>query len=162
MERIEITESEYENLVGLLSFANDATEEFTPSEFDSVPKPLRPIFTIRPFKTKEREDFTRMVTNINSLLPSIRDYSDKMAEFNSKLCKLASKAILNVRNFIAMEIGVDEEGERVQKSYIREFEKEDGHITSQDFEDLSELVKKSLLTRLQTISGFNRSEKASL
>lgn len=149
---IQISSQEYEDLLGLLSFDSDATERFIPEPFMKLREDLRPIFVIRPFNVKEKEQYQKLTLRIANINLSENSSGTEVIRINNELAEIVSKAIVDVENFIILG----------SENNVKEFEKVDGHIKAEDVVKFSELLKKLIFERVQTISGFNRSLKASL
>lgn len=152
---IKISSEEYENLLGLLSFDNDATERWIPEPFMKFKEELRPIFTLKPLNTKQREHFTKLMIKIDNSVHSNNngiDVSSDIVKINNEAMDVASNAVVDIENFIILGT----------TNKVKEFEKISGHIKADDLINMSELIKRLILERVQTISGFTRSIKASL
>jgi hypothetical protein len=157
MEKIQLTKEEYEGMIGLVSFDNDATEEFTPHCFEKFQKSHQPIFIIRPFKAKERDEYQKIVINLAKIDSKDSFYSEKIFTECQKLNRIMSKVVIDIKNLITI---TNEDGKHNYK--VIEFEKEDGHIREEDLNRLSEIVKKMIFDRVNIISGLNTNGKASL
>ena len=146
-----ITDEIKKQLIGLLPFDADATEEYTPTPFEKVPEKFRPVFTIRPLKQVERE---RMSLYINKLavMESMETKQKESMELNDKMNDIIRQCVVSFGNYY--DIGT--------KKLIKYQEDATGGLSKQLWHGVTEAVKTNLYYRVNGISGLLYNEAVTL
>lgn len=145
------TDEVKKQLIGLLPFDDEATEDYTPTPFDKVPEDLRPVFVIRPLKQCERD---RMSLYINKLtvMEGSEAKQKELADLNDKMNDIIRQCVVDVRNLY--DLGTRK---------VIEFSSDDsGGMAKKLWQKIPESVKTNLYYRVNGISGLFYSESVAL
>ena len=148
--KISLSKEQKEQLLGLLPFSNDATEEYISPIFKNFDKKITPIFVIRPFKPKEKQKYQTLILKIAKLVNK-EEKLQEISGLNQEIFELVSNCILDIKNLV--DLGTME---------VKKPDMEDDHIKFEFFNELPEVLRTDIYKRVEMLSGLNQTEKASL
>lgn len=138
-------------LIGLLPFDEEATDEYTPKPFEKVPEEFRPVFSLRPLKPVEKE---RMSLYINKLsnMEGDEDRTKELSDLNDKMNDIVRQCIMGVKNLY--DLGT--------QKLIEYSADEKGGLSKDLWRKIPESVKTNIYYRVNGISGLFYSESVAL
>jgi hypothetical protein len=139
-------------LIGLLPFDEDATENYTPSSFDKVPEEFQPVFVIRPLKQLERERMSLYINKLSSMEETADTKQKEIVELNDKMNDIVRQCVVGMRNLY--DLG---------NQKLIDFEAdENGGLSKSIWRRIPEAVKTNIYYRVNGISGLFYSESVAL
>lgn len=138
-------------LIGLLPFDEEATDEYTPASFEKVPDEFKPVFVIRPLKPVEKD---RMSLYINKLANMENEGSKakELTELNDKMNDIIRQCVMDIKNLY--DLGTER--------LIHYGKDESGGLSKCIWEKIPESIKTNIYYRVNGISGLFYSESVAL
>jgi len=130
-KKFKLDEATKNKMIGLFPVNNDFTVNFTPEEYDDLPKEVRPVFVLKPWSEKECKEMAKEFEN----------ESDQ-----DVVLEKVRKQIVGLDNLINMST----------ESEIEYEEDTTGGLSKTIFSLIPIVIKTSILYRLLTISGIQR------
>lgn len=138
-------------LIGLLPFDEESTEEYTPAAFDKIPDALRPVFCIRPMKQIERDRMSLYINKLSSMEESDSKPKDLM-DLNDKMNDIVRQCIVDIKNLY--DLGTQK---------LIDFQADEkGGLLKSLWRKIPESVKTNIYYRVNGISGLFYSESVAL
>ncbi len=145
---MKLTKNERKMMLGLLPFDGETIDKFTPKQYKSIPEKYKPVFHLKPWNQKEKDEITLII----SKLEVAKDNAKEKVDITKELNESTRKKICNIENLF--DVGLE-------KIIDCPMDK-DGYVSDEMWSRMPEVIKTALYFQLSIISGITTAEQLGL